>query len=446
MKNLLIFVISAFFLASCLPQNVQVPQSPLLSVLERKSGLIAYLGIDGNIYVVNQGGNNPTQLTKDANIPQSQGDPFRVYQYPTWSRDGNQLAFIGLSSDGTQTESKMLVANLDDNSVKEIYKSDSEHPVYFNWSPDNTNLDFISTSASGQNFIFQSVPSQGGKPTILDTGSPYYWSWAPDGSVAIVHAGGTSSSTPEHVSFLKVNSSTVTEQGLDLAPTSSPTNTTESFQAPAWSPDGSHIALARVSGKENQIIVTDTAGENPKKIGTFTKKTAFAWSSDGTRIAYLDGTQALDAGTIGSLHVFDMETSKEIVENGDIVAFFWSPSGEEIAYFILVQATNSSSSGSDNSTPTASAPELALELHVVNVTSGKDHKVFTYIPTRQFINILPYFDQYHQSVTIWSPDNNNLVLSFLDSSGKPGIAVVAASGQLEPRLIAEGYLAFWSWK
>ncbi|HLO14850.1 MAG TPA: hypothetical protein VK206_08475 [Anaerolineales bacterium] len=439
MKKLLVFALSALFLASCLPQNVQVPQSPLLSVLERKSGWIAYLGIDGNVYVVDQSGKNPTQLTKDAILPQSQNDPLLLYQYPTWSRDGSQLAFIGVRFNGEQTESKVMVANVDDHSVNEIYKSDSEHPVYLNWSPDNANVGFISTNVSGQNLIFQSIPSQGGKPTILDTGSPYYWSWSPSGQVMIVHAGSASSSTPNHLAFLNTGSATVTEQAVESAP--------GPFQAPAWSPDGSHIALARVSNKENQIIVTDAAGENPKKIGTFTAKTAFAWSTDSTRIAYLDGSQALDAGTIGSLHVVDLETSKEVVEDGDIIAFFWSPSGEEIAYFVLVQAGNNSSGSSDNSTPSASSsPQFALELHVLNVADGKTRKLFTYLPTQQFLSVLPYFDQYHQSVTIWSPDNNNLVLSFLDSSGKPGIAVVAASGNLEPRLLAEGYLAFWSWK
>ena len=29
-----------------------MPQSPLLSSLERKSGLIAYIGLDGNIYTI----------------------------------------------------------------------------------------------------------------------------------------------------------------------------------------------------------------------------------------------------------------------------------------------------------------------------------------------------------------------------------------------------------
>ena len=438
MKKILTFLVSALLVASCLPRDMQVPQSPLLSTLERKSGLISYIGTDGNIYVSDQGGGNLKQLTEDAVIPENQGDPVLYYQYPTWSRNGSQLAFMGISADGEQAKSKLMVANMDDDSVNEVYTSESEHPIYLNWSPDNANLSFISTTVSGQNMILQSVPSTGGERTILDTGSPYYWSWAPDGSAMIVHAGGATTSSPEHLAFLNVDleTTTVSEYGLDSTPAS--------FQAPAWSPDGSRIAMARVTEEKNEVIVTDAAGQNPQTIGTFTEKTAFAWSGDGTRFAYIDGEQALSAGTIGPLHVVDMETSEEMVREGNIIAFFWSPSGEELAYFTLLQAQAEGSGESGGSTQAAA--QYVLNLQVLDVTSGESRELFTYRPTQQFLSLLPYFDQYHQSVTIWSPDNNNLVLSFLGQSGTPGIAVVAASGKLEPRLLAQGFLAFWSWE
>jgi TolB protein len=439
MKKILSFLVSALLIASCLPRDMQVPQSPLLSTLERKSGLISYIGVDGNLYVSDQGGGSLKQLTEDALIPESQGEPVLYYQYPTWSRDGSQLAFMGVSSDGQAVETKLMVADIDNDSVTEVYKTDSEHPIYLNWSPDNANLSFISTTVSGQNMILQSVPSEGGERTILDTGSPYYWSWAPDGNVMIVHAGGAAASTPQHLAFLSVDaeSETVTEHGLDSTPAA--------FQAPAWSPDGSRIAMAHSTDNQNEIIVTDAAGENPQTVGTFTEKTAFAWSCDGTRLAYIDGIQALEAGTIGSLHVVDLETSEEIVQEGDIIAFFWSPSGEELAYFILQQAQSESTSSSESGGTAQEPLQYVVNLQVLDVTSGESRELFTYRPTQQFLGILPYFDQYHQSATIWSPDNNNLVLSFLSQSG-PGIAVVAASGNLEPRFLAQGYMAFWSWE
>ena len=82
----------------------------------------------------------------------------------------------------------------------------------------------------------------------------------------------------------------------------------------------------------------------------------------------------------------------------------------------------------------------------IDVESGESREIITFRPTEQFLNILPYFDQYHQSATIWSPDNNNLVISFVDADNNPGIAIIPTSGTLEPRLLAPGYIAFWSWE
>ena len=148
----------------------------------------------------------------------------------------------------------------------------------------------------------------------------------------------------------------------------------------------------------------------------------------------------MNAGVIGDLHVVDIETLEETVKEENVYAFFWSPNGEKLAYFIPL-LTNQAADGSQSSTQ-----RLVLRLNTLDAATGESRELFTYQPTEQFASILPYFDQYHQSVTIWSPDNNNLVLSFLTSDGNPGIAIAAASGQLEPRLLAEGYLAFWSWE
>jgi TolB protein len=434
MKKLILFTLTALLVTSCLPQDTQLPQSPLLPLLERKTGLIAYMGLDGNIYVSDQSGGKLKQLTDDASIPESQQDEsFLYYQYPTWAKDGNQLAFVGAGVEGNTVETNLMVANLEEDSLNEVYTSQNEHPFYLYWSPDNAKVSFLSSSGAGQNSILQSVPAgEGGERTILDVGLPYYWSWAPNGQVMIIHAGSEEASVQEHLAFLRPDTE-ILEYGLDIQPAS--------FQAPAWSPDGSRIALTRSSGSENQLIVTDSAGRNPKTVGTFTSKTAFAWSSDGTRLAYLDGTQALANGAVGALHVVDMQGSKEIIEDQEIAAFFWSPNGEKIAYFILLPITNSSTEDTANTDQ-----QYAVQLNVLDVEKGESWELFTYRPTEQFLNILPIFDQYHQSATIWSPDNNNLVISFVDEDNNPGIVIAAASGQLEPRLLAEGYIAFWSWK
>lgn len=430
MKKYLLLTLLAFAVASCLPQDAQVPQSPLLPLLERKSGLIAYLGTDGNIYVSDQAGGRLSQLTDDAVISQNQGDPFRYYQFPSWSRDGSQVAFVGLHIQGELTRTNMYIHNLDLETTTQVYSSETEYPIYLNWSPDNASVGFITTTVSRDGIILKTAPASGAEGRILDAGAPYYWSWAPDGSVLIAHTGNDEAPSPEHFSFLRMDEGP-TEYALDILPAA--------FQAPAWSPDGSRIALTRRMENENQIILTDGSGANPEVIGTFFAKTAFAWSPDGTKLAYLDASRTLSDGTIGRMFVYDLETSERIDREGNNVAFFWSPDSREIAYFVLLPIPQPEGSESTET-------QYALQLNVLDTLTAESREILTYRPTEQFQNILPYFDQYHQSSTIWSPDGNNFVLSFLDGEGNPGIAVVPTSGTLEPRLLAPGYIAWWSWE
>jgi TolB protein len=433
MKKIILFALITVLITACMPQDGQIPQSPLLSTLERKTGLIAYIGLDGNIYVSDQAGGKQTKLTDDATDPVNQPTQFNSYQLPTWSLDGKQLAFMGMSGTTDDSTGTIYVANIEADTTKEIFSSQTEYPFYMSWSPDDSNVSFLSTSASGQALILQSAPAaDGGESTIIDTGSPYYWSWAPNGRILITHSGGAENSTsPEHLAFIRFQDADIIETGLDLIPAP--------FQAPAWSPDGSRIVLTRSEDGKNEIILTDGTGEYLKTLGSFTLNTGFAWSSDSKKVAFVNGTQTMNAGVIGELNVVDTETDEKVSAGENVVAFFWSPDGKRIAYFVPFLNTPEGSSDQSNR-------QLFLQLNMLDVETGESKELFSYRPTEQFSSILPYFDQYHQSNTIWSPDNNNLVLSFLDTEGNPGIAVVAASGQLEPRLLAEGYLAFWSWK
>ncbi len=436
MKKLLVLLSAALILGACLPRNVQVPQSPLLPLLEHKSGLIAYIGADWNIYTSDQAGKHLTAYTADAVIPTDASKPYRYYVYPTWSPDSGSLGFVGVSGAGNASSSDVYIANVKED-AKKVFTSDSQHPFYLYWSPDNANLAFLTTTSNGQSMVLQSVSTEGKDSTVIDTGAPYYWSWAPDGKTMIVHTGSSQSAAPEHLAFLRVDSD-ITEDGIESLPAS--------FQAPAWSPDGGHILLTRVNNKKKkEVIVTDGRGKFEQAIGTYAMNAAFAWSNDSDRVAYIEGKETLSAGTLGTLHVVDLASSKDLFKDDNVLAFFWSPSGEKIAYFIPMVNNGSSQQGQSDSTAQAQQ-QLVLQLKMLDVKTGESKELFTFRPTDQFAAILPYFDQYDQSATIWSPDNNNLVLCFLSSDGTPGIAVVAASGQLEPRLLTQGYLAFWSWK
>jgi len=126
-----------------------------------------------------------------------------------------------------------------------------------------------------------------------------------------------------------------------------------------------------------------------------------------------------------------------------VIGFFWSPNGRKLAYFVpFVSEPDPATNDTDSTT-------LFFQLNMLDVATGGTKELFTFRPTDQFVSIIPYFDQYHQSATIWSPDSRNLVVSMYyrkNGEAVPGIFVLAASGNLEPRYIADGWVAAWSWK
>lgn len=413
----------------------QLPQSPLLSALERKSGLIAYSGTDGNIYIVDQGGKNPTQITTDAKL--QQGD-FHYYEFPTWSPDSAQIAYYGIEgTSSTDAQSAIYTVSSDGNNLVEAYTSDSNIPIYLSWSPDSKNVSFIANIAGGNGLVLSLVPAEGGEPQVLDVGNPFYWDWLPDSSGVVVHTGGASYLNPAaRLAFLSLADGVI-EEGISLKPAL--------FQSPALSPDGTRVLLAaETDDDKNALMVTDRAGEVQSVISTFDGSVAFGWSPDGERVAFMASDQT-GSVTLGKLTVAELggEGKTTTLEQDGVIAFYWAPDGKQLAYFVPMQVTATPEPGASDA---GQDTQLYLKLYVADATKGKGTLVATFTPSQDFLRTIPYFDQYSRSATIWSPDSQNLVVSAYVSGGTQGIFVVPASGVTGPRFLQEGTMAFWSWK
>jgi TolB protein len=432
-------------LALLLPACGQAPQAPLLRSLERKSGLIVYIGPDGNIYTIDQGGGNESAITDDAGSEGSDAG-VHAYQQPTWSPDAKRLAFskISVTSQGAFESARAYTAAPDGTGRVEAYNSDEAFPIYFYWSPDSERLSFLTSSQSG-NLTLQLVRANGKDAQVLDTGSPYYWSWAPDSRSLLIHSGGSArTQSRAKIAFLNVDED-VAEEGLDLRPAV--------FQAPAWSPDGARLLVAAETEDGDQaLMLTDRRGEVQRILALLEGFVAFSWSPDGEHLAYVANEVAGegDERTVAQhLTVLDPDQPDEAqtAEHDSVFGFFWSPDSKQIAYFEpFVFAPTP-----DPNQRRQQEPIELLRMHVLDVDSGASREVTTLAPTEQFVQMLTFYDQYQRSATLWSPDSKNLVLSgFLLGSSDPnsdyGVWVAAATGNLEPRFLAEGVLAFWSWK
>lgn len=426
------------FVAACSPSGLRMEQSPLLRTLERKSGLIVYIGPDGNIYTMDQGGGRQKAVTTDAQIKPDEEGNSNFYQFPTWSPDSQRLAYVGLTSQGGSLGEVTLITSRPDGSDRvEAFQSDTELPFYLYWSPNSQHISFLTTEGGSSGLSLQLVHAQGGNATKLDMGDAIYWSWSPDNRNLLVHTGGAVETSPDSSLFLMNLGESMEKESLDFRPIN--------FQAPAWSPDGEELLVAaKNENGQDGLYLTDSHGREKSLLTEVEGTIAFGWSPDGKRVAYLINNPEVSDPTARRMTIVDPDNPGEekTIEDELIVAFFWSPDSRKIAYFVPSLVTSTEEVNQDGQPVTT----LLLTLKVYDVRSGKSIQVAVFRPTQTFVNLLPFFDQYQHSVSLWSPDSRNLVLSAVDGQGNEGVFIIEAAANLQPRLLAEGEIGVWSWK
>ena len=159
----------------------------------------------------------------------------------------------------------------------------------------------------------------------------------------------------------------------------------------------------------------------------------------------------------GPLRLLDVATGDiRLVSSRTVLAFFWSPDGRSLAFLTL-------SGDADDDSVNASAPRKQralgrpagsaaqqqgqgfLSLAVVDVATGQGLHLLDFDPTLAYVSqFLPYFDQYALSHRIWSPDSSAIVLPVREDDTSVILVVPVGGGQ--PYQLAEGEIAFWSFK
>jgi TolB protein len=422
--------------------NSQTPVPTSLSISQTlapkpavSQGLIAYVGNDGNIYTTDQDGKQPSAITQDADLSLANGQIKNVYQYPTWAPDGQHLAFVRFRAGQSGPEASLFSALSDGKGSVNTFTSQFFEPFYLSWSPNSQVIAFLGSDSSGSMAQYQ-VAVSGGESKLVSSGQPYYWDWSPDNQTLIVHIGGASSDNPNaSLAFIRLDGS-IPKQELSLKPAS--------FEAPAWSPAGDVLALAAQNDAGvNELVLAGLDGKVKQVLVKLAGPVDFAWSPKGVHLAYavFDHTEANPTFHLFVLDSAHPDLSRQVVQ-GDLAAFFWSPDGQKIAYFTWGSARPSAAAFQTVARTRVSA---GLVVQVYDLSSGTSKEVATFSPTDSFQQILPFYSQYQRSGTLWSPDSQSLVLSGVDSGGQTAIYTVGADGS-QFKKIADGNLAFWSWK
>jgi len=245
---------------------------------------------NGEIYRMDQNGNNVTNLTNDTSSDGS----------PTWSKDRTKIAFTRYVGDGIE----IFSMNADGSNPFRITNSPGNdwNP---RWSQDGTRLVFNSVRDGTQkiyianadgtgvgvvfnNFLEYNIPGNEDSPD-----------WSPDGSKIAFSGFGEPYNNKIYV--MNINGSNVLDLRFDQ-----PTHD----QEPSWSPDGSKIAYksGNASAHSNdQIYVMDSDGENKIRLSNNSANDSMpSWSPDGTKIVFQS-----DRNGVTEIYVMDSDGSNE---------------------------------------------------------------------------------------------------------------------------------------
>jgi len=159
--------------------------------------------------------------------------------------------------------------------------------------------------------------------------------------------------------------------------------------APAWSPDGRHIAFSAFQEGPNQIYIMDNDGANQKQLTDDpTGALSPVWSPSGKNILFLsnrDNVQSSGRGVpLSEIYIMNSDGSKQqrLTNNQDLNegSLSWSPKGDMIAASI----------------GNPSISRYAIDIYLLDL-SGVIHKQLT----KSGVNTNPS----------WSPDGEFIVFS-----------------------------------
>ena len=313
----------------------------------------------------------------------------------------------------------------DGSGLRRIWESGDLAPIYMPWSPDGSALALLAQRRENLE-LFLVDPAGGIPPRKVADGNPLYSAWSPDAAELLIHAGGDHRVNPAAELAVVRVAGPEGRRPLAMQP--------GDFRAPAWSPDGSKVAVvAEAPGSTAVLAVANAAGGDVVRIAPLSEEVAFTWAPGGDHLAFSSrapGERLLYRG----LEVVKSDGSgRAQVTPEPVIAFFWSPDGARLAFAAVDRQAQ------------------ALAWFVTDATGKSPRRVAQFLPSEEQVRHFAFFDQYAQSHGVWSPDGRYLTYAGTSGGGpnEPAgprgsrVFVVPADGSAEPRAVVDGNIGIW---
>lgn len=390
--------------SASVPQSTEGP-APSTSA----PGRLAVLESDGSLYTIEADGSDRVELIA------AEGEALTALQ-PAWAPGGERLAWVISELRG----GAIVVAG--PRGEDPVVTPTPFVPYYLSWSPTGDRVAFLGPGADPEAPVQMGVLElDGDEPQVRPVagGEPFlYFAWAPDGRRVLAHAG-----------FDRL-------EEIDLEGRSTPVTPRPGlFAAPVWSEDGRTLVYAErgPSGVQRLIAVVDEG--RPETLAEGDGALSFVLRPDGRAVAYqmlderdgdLFDRRPTEPGD--GVRVIDLRTGIERrATRIRALTFWWSPNGERL----LALAPEPES--------TDAIPflwQIWDGRRVIDVPGS-------HFPTLELMrDYAPFFTQYSQSSTPWSPDGSAFAFPVLGPDGSGQIVVQEVGGQ--PSVIGGGVYVTWS--
>lgn len=386
-------------------ETTPVPNAP--DVGEQARDRIVVATGDGRLYHVDPSGADRVDLV---------GEDEPVSSQPVWSPDGRRLGW----SQGDGVTFGITTSNIDGSEVR---RAATPFNGYFGyWDPTSSLIGFLGNAAPGTGLVLDDGSGTAITRTV-DSDTFYYFSWSPDGAKWAVHSG-----SGMRIVGLDGERTTIDLDGA-------------AFRAPTWGPDGT-IFLAIARGDGSTIVGYDPETGDVEDLLDVGAVTNFVLDPTGRSLAIEsievgasrdgdDDVRALRAQPEPSSEVivYDIATgATEQAFDSASGGFWWSPDGSQLA--ILIGEVEGAALWNRWRVWSDGEPILTDRFTITPTFAGA---------------YVPFFDQFAQSVTPWSPDSESFVYAGTDEGGSSGVFVQRAEPETPAeRITDEGEIAFWS--
>lgn len=354
---------------------------------------------DGSLLTVDRDGGAATSL-------RGEEDPDLEARQPVWSPDGAAVAWVEIGTAAPPASSTLVTSRPDGSGRREVLVDTGA--FFLQWDPTSSRLAYLGSFRGTVGMGVAETGADGGPiATTLGVGQPFYLSWGPEGDRLLIHVG------------------TDTLGTLDLKDKEGPLEPIEErpgvFHAPVWLEDGRFVYAAH-DGEDQRLVVRE--GDRPRELVRFRGAIEFVVSPDGSRIAY-----RVDAGEgFGTVSVIGIDSARSrAVSDLPTSAFHWSPDGRRLLLMTPAQ-------GSDPTT------------HRWHIWDGKETNPIgpTFVPSPTYLrDYLPFFGQFAQTMTLWSPDGRSFAFPGLIGD-RAGVWVQDLDAAEPTFVVADGSVVAWS--